>query len=401
MPISLNLLDRPLLMNFLQANAFLICSLLFLQSCSNHTSDISEPSTELANRVITVEGQASINNGAKLFARKEAFKDAIRNASTQLGSAVSSESLLGSTKVVDEWIVNDVYHLQVLSVISDGQQCNSPYRKRLVATGFPIATSGQISANETQDLYSGIPREIMNILSESGNFIGRNETHTVLYARPDMAPELISSTGYQDSTIVQLAQDKGAQFVMSGVIRDMEVESTEYVRGSGFLSQMKSAMRDFVARRGIAIDIYVHDGISGALLFQHRYTDTVIGDVWIPSGYTVGSERFKSTPAGHKISKIIQLASTDIEQLFTCYPFSAKVLKVENNKVYFAAGSQDKLKQGDSLVVYATHSNAGFQEKSLIGVVNVQDIQGKFSVGVMEIISDARKIKAGDLVKSW
>ncbi|MCF6203022.1 MAG: hypothetical protein L3J59_05020 [Methylococcaceae bacterium] len=389
-------------MNFYPVRAFFLCSLFFLQACATQQStENSQASVTQINRVVTTEGKAKIIKGAKLTARKQAFKNAISNATIQLNHLVSSKSLLGSTKVVDEWIDDEVYHLQVLSVISDSQKCVSPYRKSIVVTGFPIATSGQVSGNETQDLYSGIPREIMNILVETGNFIGHNNTHTVLYSRPDMAPEMISSTGYQDSTVVQLAQDKGAQFVMSGVIRDLEVESTEYVRGSGFMSQVKSAMRDFVARRGLSIDVYVHDGINGTLLFQHRYTDTIIGDVWIPSGYTVGSERFKSTPAGHKISKIIHLASKDIGQLFACYPFSAEVLKVQENKIFFAAGAQDKLKLGDRLVVYAVNSNSGFQEKSLIGVVNVQEVQSKYSVGVMEIVSDARKVKAGDLVKSW
>ncbi len=389
-------------MNFFPVNAFLFCCLLFLQACaSQQSTENSSVAVNPANRVVTTEGKATIIKGAKLIARKQAFKNAISNATRQLDHIVSSKSLLGSTKVVDEWIVDDVYHLQVLSVISDDQQCNAPYRSSIIVTGFPIATSGQISGNESQDLYSGIPREIMNVLVETGNFIGHNDTHTVLYSRPDMAPEMFSATGYQDSIVVQLAQEKAAQFVISGVIRDFEIESTEYVRGSGFMSQMKSAMRDFVARRGVSIDVYVHDGISGALLFQHRYTDTIIGDVWIPSGYTVGSERFKATPAGHKISKIIQLASKDIGQLFACYPFSAKVLKVQENKIFFAAGAQDKLKLGDRLVVYALNTNSGFQEKSLIGVVNVQEVQSKFSVGVMEIVSDARKVKAGDLVKSW
>lgn len=363
--------------------------------------EAAESNSEPVLRPVTVQGQAVINKGAILLARKQAFMSAIRNASLESGSQHSSEAILGSIKVVDEWVEGDVYHLQVLAVLSEDQVCNSPYRKKIIATGFPSVVSGQISGNETQDLYGGIPREMLNILMESGDFIGKNETHTVLYSRPDMAPEIIDETGYQDSVVVQMAQEQGAQFVLSGVIRDLEVESTEYVRGAGVLSQIKSMMRDFVARRGVAIDVYVHDGMSGALLFQHRYTDTVIGDVWIPSGYTVGSERFKSTPSGHKISEIINLASKDIGRLFTCYPFSTKVLKVEGKKVYLAAGSQEKLNKGDSLVVYAVKGSSVMQENELIGVIKIQSVQTGFSVGVMELASDVRRIKAGDLVKSW
>lgn len=382
---------------------FLFISLFFMQACATKPSaEITKPIIQPSSRAITVQGQAPINKGAKLLARKQAFRMAIRNASIEAGSQFSAETILGSTKVVDEWVVDNVYYVQVLAVLSEGEQaCSSPYRKKITVTGFPGVVSGQISANETQDLYSGIPREMMNILMETGNFIGKNQTHTVLFSRPDMAPEIIDEAGYQDSIIVQLAQEQGAQFVLSGVIRDFEVESTEYIRGAGLLSQMKSMMRDFAARRSIAIDVYVHDGMTGALLFQHRYTDTVIGDVWIPSSYAVGSERFKSTPSGHKISQIIQLASKDIGHLFACYPFAAKVLKVENSKVYIAAGSQDKLRRGDSLVVYALKGSSAMQVNEIIGVINIQSVQANFSVGEMELVSDARKIKAGDLVKSW
>lgn len=381
---------------------FFFCSLIFIQACAvKPPGQEDQVNAVPASRAITMQGQASIKQGAKLLARKQAFRSAIRNISQQAGSQFSSEAILGSTKVVDEWIDNDIYHLQVVALLSEGQVCNSPYRKKIIATAFPGVVSGQLSANETQDLYSGIPREMMNIMMESGNFIGRNETHTVLYSRPDMAPEIFDDTGYQDSIVVQLAQQQGAQFVLSGVIRDFEVESTEYVRGAGVFSQVKSLMRDFVARRGVAIDVYVHDGLTGVLLFQHRYTDTVIGDVWIPSGYTVGSERFKSTPSGHKVSQIIQKASKDVGHLFACYPFSTTVLKVDNKKVYIAAGVQEKLKKGDSLVVYAARGSSTMQENELVGVINIQNVQGEFSVGYMEMTSDTRKIKPGDLVKSW
>ncbi len=393
-------------MNFFRL--FIFCSILLIQACARQ--NVQETSTnsdsvpleheESTERVITAQGQAIINNGATLLARKQAVNNALRNVSLAAGNNLSAGMLIGSTKVVDEWVADNIYHIQVLAVLSTGQYCNSPYRKRILATAFPIVISGQISGNETQDLYSGIPREIMNIMLESGDFIGRNKTHTVLYSRPDMAPEIINQEGYQGSMITQLAEEHGSQFVLSGVIRDFQVESTEYTRGSGVLARAKSLLRDFVARRGLSIDIYVHDGASGALLFQNRYTDTIIGDVWIPIGYTVGSERFKGTPSGHKISKIIQLASKDIRRVIGCYPLSAKIIKVDRKKVYIAAGSQDKLKVGDSLVVYSRNLNSGMQQNELIGVLIIKDVQAEFSIGAMEVVSNSRRIKAGDWVKS-
>ncbi len=385
---------------------FIVPLLLLLQACAGLTQQSDQQPVEKQAKVVTTEGQAVIQKGALIEARVQAIQVAIRKAVSLGGAEQNSSHLVANTKVVDEWQENGRYHVQIVTVISNDSFCQPPYKKRIVATAFPLVTTGQISGNESQDLYSGIPREIMNQLMESGDFIGRNQTRTVLYSRPDLAPEIVSDSDYGDSTILDLARQNNSQFVLSGVIRDFEVESTEYVRGAGILAQIKSAVRDVVARRGITIDIYVHDGLSGSLLFQHRYSDSILGDVWIPSGYAVGSERFKATPAGQKISQIIQSASDDILRVFGCYPFTARVVKIENNQVVIAAGAQDKLKPGDTLVVYAgSRLMQGLgqpgSQKEPIGLLKLESVNAMFASGSMEIPIKIRKVKAGDWVKSW
>ncbi len=385
---------------------FIVPLLLLLQGCAGLTQQSDQQPVEKQAKVVTTEGQAVIQKGALIEARVQAIQVAIRKAVSLGGVEQNPSHLVANTKVVDEWQENGRYHVQIVTVISNDAFCQPPYKKRIVATAFPLVTTGQISGNESQDLYSGIPREIMNQLMESGDFIGRNQTRTVLYSRPDLAPEIVSDSDYGDSTILDLARQNNSQFVLSGVIRDFEVESTEYVRGAGILAQIKSAVRDVVARRGITIDIYVHDGLSGSLLFQHRYSDSILGDVWIPSGYAVGSERFKATPAGQKISQIIQSASDDIRRVFGCYPFTARVVKIENNQVVIAAGAQDKLKPGDTLVVYAgSRLMQGLgqpgSQKEPIGLLKLESVNAMFASGSMEIPIKIRKVKAGDWVKSW
>ena len=385
---------------------FIVPLLLLLQACAGLTQQSDQQPVEKQAKVVTTEGQAVIQKGALIEARVQAIQVAIRKAVSLGGVEQNPSHLVANTKVVDEWQENGRYHVQIVTVVSNDAFCQPPYKKRIVATAFPLVTTGQISGNESQDLYSGIPREIMNQLMESGDFIGRNQTRTVLYSRPDLAPEIVSDSDYGDSTILDLARQNNSQFVLSGVIRDFEVESTEYVRGAGILAQIKSAVRDVVARRGITIDIYVHDGLSGSLLFQHRYSDSILGDVWIPSGYAVGSERFKATPAGQKISQIIQSASDDIRRVFGCYPFTARVVKIENNQVVIAAGAQDKLKPGDTLVVYAgSRLMQGLgqpgSQKEPIGLLKLESVNAMFASGSMEIPIKIRKVKAGDWVKSW
>ncbi|MGZ4958135.1 MAG: flagella assembly protein FlgT middle domain-containing protein [Methylomonas sp.] len=372
-----------------------------LLGCSDGKQRLT--SSDIEARQISAEGSAFVGEGGKGQARREAMDAAIAVASEQLKRKNTATNLIGDVKVVDEWQEGNVYHVQILAVLSDKQSCASFHRKKIVATAFPIATSGQISGTESQDLYGGIPREINNRLMESGDFIGHNLTNTVLYTRPDMAPEILPSSNYSGSSIINIAQQHGAQFVLSGVIRDFKIESGEYVRGSGILAGIKAQVRDIIGRRSIGIDVYVHDGFTGALLFQHRYTDSILGDISLPAGYTVGSERFNATPAGHKIDQIIRQASEDIRSVFGCYPFASRVTEVFDHRVVIAAGAQDKVKVGDKFKVYPAFSNAdgaGVAITAGMGILTITEVSSNAAQGILDDESQTFRVLPGFWVKT-
>lgn len=372
---------------------------LLVSACSDSKQRLNPG--EIAARQVTAEGSAFVGQGGKEQARREAVDAAVGIASEQLKSRNAGATLVSDIKVVDEWQDGNVYHVQVLALLSDKPACGSVYRKKIVATGFPVMNPDQISSSESQDLFAGIPREINNRLMETGEFIGRNLTNTVLYSRPDMAPEILPSTMYIGSSIQNIARQYDAQFVLSGVIRDFKIESTEYVRGSGLFAEIKSMVRDMVGRRGIGIDVYVHDGFTGALLFQHRYSDSILGDVSLPAGYTVGSERFDSTPAGHKITRIIKQASEDIYGVFNCYPFASRVTQVVGKHIIIAAGAQDKVKPGDQFKIYQ-QINSG--QSSVLGesqgVLTITDVTSNSAQGTIDADGQVLSVHPGDWVKS-
>jgi hypothetical protein len=425
----------------------LVPIILLSLSCANNTVQ-----QKASANVVTVEGQAAIAKGMPLLARKQALQDAIRQASMQSAVNIHSQTLLSqndisldtlsmrtaatvsNSKVIKEWTTDNIYHVVAMVELSTDNACAAHYRKRILATAFPLAKQEQVTGYETQDLSSGIPRELNNILIESGDFIGSNATNINLYPRPDLAPalqdqaayrssnfgagaagtgiaELQSNTAaYRPSKVMQLAASNGVQFVLSGVIRDLEVESSEYMRGAGPLAFARSLARDVVARRGIGIDIYVHDGHTGALLFQQRYVDDVIGDVWIPATYTVGSERFNATSTGEKIAQIIDRASSDIRQALSCYPFATRIVEIKDDKVFIDAGAQEKLNIGDQLVVYSSNGNGlnldgelSFigKDKQPAGILTIRSITPRYAIGSLEVPARELGIKVGDWVKSW
>lgn len=394
--------------------------ILLSQSCANNVQPHAN--------AVTVEGQAAVNKDMPLLARKQALQDAIRQASMQSSVDIHGRTLINqhnapldtlsvrtaasvsNTNVIKEWTTDGIYHVVAMVELSPDSSCTPHYRKRIIATAFPLAKQEQVIAYETQDLPNGIPREINNFLIESGDFIGSNATNINLYPRADLAPEIHDQTAYRPSKVMQIAASNGVQFVLSGVIRDLEVESTEYMSGAGPLAFARSLAREVVARRGIGIDVFVHDGLTGALLFQQRYTDTVIGDVWIPATYTVGSERFNSTSTGEKITQIIDQASTDIRQSLNCYPFATRIVEVKDKEVVINAGAQERLNVGDQLAVFSTSGNdlnldggVSFigKDRQATGVLTIRSVSSRYSVGALEAPARELGIKVGDWVKSW
>ena len=384
-----------------KTRASLSLVLLFLAGCS---SEVKPPLTAeaVAARQVTAEGSAFIREGGIEGARREAMNAAIMEATERLRRSNGGANQIGDVKVVDEWQQGDVYRTQIVAQITDKSVCNSPYRKKIVATAFPMMASDQLFGSESQDLMGGLPREISNQLMESGAFLSRNAANTVLYSRPDLAPEMDAASG-SSAVVTDVARRYEGQLVLSGVIRDFKIESSQYVRGTGVLAEIKALSRDIVSRRSIGVDVYVHDGFTGALLFQHRYTDSILGDVSLPAGYSVGSQRFADTPAGNTINDIIRQASADIYRTFSCYPFATRVTQVVNNRVFIAAGSQDKVRVGDRFKLYPAISSVYGSSGEIVesqGTLTITEVTSNSAQGMLNPEGKPLRVYPGDWVKS-
>jgi hypothetical protein len=149
--------------------------------------------------------------------------------------------------------------------------------------------------------------------------------------------------------------------------------------------------------------------MSGALLLQRRYVDKSEGSVMIPASYTVGSDGFRTTETGKKITEIIDKASNDIQQTLNCYPFATRIADIKGNKVFIDAGAQEKLNVGDQLIVYGTaseglHLEGGSSfitsDKQPVSVLTIQSVTARYAIGTIEGSIGKLGIKVGDWVRS-
>ncbi|MDT8406878.1 MAG: flagella assembly protein FlgT middle domain-containing protein [Methylococcales bacterium] len=387
------------------------------------------PTTPPPSQVIISEGQAELGAGGRLLARKQALQDAIKNASlgqqalllgrTDIANnqvmfdlfTLRTAAAVNSTTLLDEWQEGPYLNVRARVELSHLQQCPLLYRKRLVATAFPLAHAEHVSAAETTDLSQGLSRELLNQLTESGEFIGINRTSISLYPSANNAPEPPDYRLDQVNVIRQMATDSHAQLVLSGIIRDLQIEPNLPVSGADPWQQLKSVTRKFWRKRSLAIDIFVHDGLTGALLAQFRYQDQISGDFWLPKQYPLGGPGITTHALGDALSALIRRATQDIRAALRCYPFTARIIRIEPpDRVFIDAGAQEGLQVGDQLVVYHDQSGDLYlnNQQEYIGpdpqpatVMTLTDVKPRYARGRLDAESYALNLKTGGWVKAW
>jgi len=143
--------------------------------------------------------------------------------------------------------------------------------------------------------------------------------------------------------------------------------------------------------------------------FSSVMFDDVMGDVWIPETYTVGSERFNATSTGEKIAEIIDQASRDIRESLSRYPLVTRIIEIKDDDVFIDAGEQENLDIGDELEVYSAtgdHFNldAGVsfmgKDHEPAGVLTIRNITPRYAIGSLEDPASELGVKVGDWVKS-
>lgn len=356
-----------------------------------------------ASRVIESTGSAYINNGAQHLAKENAIKNAMQQALLQNKAHIDSYSSTNASilvidsarvntsgtvedvKVLDEWVKDEIYFVRIRANIPDSNDTEKPkslrYRKKVAAIQFDVLHRRQIY--DLKNIEFELPREILRRMDNTGDYISVDATQ---YLVSDTHPGLV----FDNPGAYKMIGDKtGAQIIISGQIRDMQVIENF-----------------FGDKRRLEIEIYVHDGISGARLARHRFSETVTDASYIQEDEALfSSAGFNKTNYGralnHIIDSQIELVTADINQI----PFSAKIIKVDGTQIYFDAGASSLIHSGDMLMTYKLEPEAlrAMNDKFLghmetpVASLAVQQVQPQFSIGKLEIKNP--DLTPGDIVR--
>lgn len=377
-------------------------------------------------QLVEVTGQAVIYNedivDARYRATEEALKQAVLQANAKvvttdsmINGAVESYSTLagiGRTRnsdIIYESREGNILTVTLMTEVTPDDVCSNGatnrYRKSLGVTGFALQKPQQANLGAIHDIPRLLPRDLAQAINNRGTLNAFAATNVQIY--PDLvnAP---TSTYFDGSltNISHIGDDLGVQYVMTGVIRDLDALGSDRPNvQQGFNNFMEPEELHYM--RNIGIDIYLYDGFSGALLFEENYHE--IGE-WNLNRYTkagYGSANFWSTHFGQSVQQLLERAALDASARLKCQPFMASIFKTEGNRVHINAGSVAGIKLGETLNAYRRYEvfnqlqNRAMQLNNANIKVTIKQVQPNFSIGELSVDTQALNLQPQDVVIAW
>ena len=396
------------------------------------------------------EGIAPIGLDGIAAARPLAIQDALENAALFNGAKVQSQAVkkgkqwgettqvstdaLGDYQLLREWQANGFLHVvvditpvppkvEVAQAVKSGTPtspaiCNNGgYRRKVLISHFWIEHPAH-----TQDLYrfpEGIQIEMVRLLYDTAQFLPQRSPGGAVF---DLQPQVFDPL-IQPERVREMARLYATQFIVAGIVRDTSVSGERYKMAYGneirhgerksvanlpILNFMQVGVKAVPAERRFDMDLFVFDGVSGALVNRHRIAGKAGGDVVQSLGAGLGTLGFAETDYGRLVNDKLQEATVLVGKDLNCIPFSAKITRVEKNAVYIDAGYTSNIRPGDTFKVFKVSPNAmpidsasyfqsmrlGMPEE-MVGTYTVGQVQPLFSKGTVTGVT----VEPGDFVR--
>ncbi|GHD50158.1 hypothetical protein SAMN05216429_108178 [Marinobacter persicus] len=387
------------------------------------------PTLSLAT-VLEGVGHATIQENNLDKARAEARKAAMRDLALQYDARISARDemengeLVTSTTemsavadirnatVVDEYRSGNLLRVTVRGELSEAgsENCKagkaSGLRKRVAVTGFPMVDTAQGGNRSVDDAGEKLPQALVARLQQRGNMQVLGSSRLQLFERlPDAPTSRSNKAANQLTNVVQVARELGAQFVVSGVIRDIGLaDPTAW--GSSIVDKMQRGIGFSDTERRFEVEMMVFDGFSGAAVHRQRF---VTSADWEPDGNGSGgfdSAGFEKSEWGQAVSQVMDQMAMEVSSTLNCQPFMARIARVDGNKVTLESGATAGLRPGDELAVYRSQryfdALGATPELKDAGVsLTLDNVHPDFSNGTMP--SDGRQIniQRDDIAIIW
>lgn len=377
---------------------------------------------------ITAIGSAVLVEDMEV-SRDKAVRDALRQASLQMGGSIHSSQMLVDglvtsdqtslktngqfrhVRILQEKISHGILEVKLRAEFIEEGQCamneGNGYRKAVAVAGFALQSPKEAVLGGLQNIEQHLPSVLANTLNSHHRLHAMDSGNVLMFNSVDRAPS--SQNNLQRLTnSVELAKELGAQFVVSGVIRDLDMinpnASTQQVWDKPLnligLSREKR-LRNFV------LDVYVHDGISGALMFQNTYATA--GE-WAYDDYTrtgFATPVFWKSDYGEHVKDVISKVVDDLNINLGCQPYMAKIIDTHGDYIRLDTGGSVGMRPGDELTVFRTSTFYNLDQEGLTQLhdtkvkATITQVQPRFAIAKLDKTPTRFAIQREDVVVAW
>ncbi|WP_369601350.1 flagellar assembly protein T N-terminal domain-containing protein [Hahella sp. SMD15-11] len=376
---------------------------------------------------VTARGEAPIIDGDVNQARAAAHKAALGQAALLFEAHVTSYDelrdgeLIRSTLEVTsqararrvvverEEVLPDRVRMivradMVAAPACDGRAVNT-YRKRVVLMGTAVAHPDRAGWGGLTGIGRGLPARLQRSLLRAPGVEVLQASHLGIYQDWNNAPA--HETDQRTLTqAVDISRELGAQFVVSTVVRDASLTSPEtfgssVVKTAWRLTPWADRSRRFV------LDVFVHDGFSGALIYRNEYTTS--GEWTLDPALPVvfASDRFLSQPYGEQVERLLERAADDLADTLRCQPFMTRIKQVEDLRLLLDSGANAGIRPGDQFRVYRSRliydgtRLKGTELRDVSLAVKVVQVQPDFAIATFPRNPSRLNIQRDDVLIAW
>jgi hypothetical protein len=384
-------------------------------------------SQPLLAAVVEGVGHASIHNGdidsARALARQAAMRDMalqydarISNSDTVENGVLTNSRLritsnvsARNVQVVDEFRNGQSLRLTLRAEITAQQSsCShgtaSTLKKRVAITGFPLLYPDHARVGRLDDAGEMLPQQLQARLREAGSVQILAATTLRMYGDLLNAPTAQQNDN-RLTNVRQLARELGAQFVVSGVIRDLDVADPSAWNTSVFGALKRSAGAADQSRRFIA-DMVIYDGFSGAPIYQKRFSAREQWNAGPGSASGFASAGFEQTDYGKAVAQVMDDMARSVTDALNCQPFMTRISRVDGDLATIESGATSGLQPSATLQVYRSeqHFDAldATPELTETGVnITLNNVHPEFASGKLSAHGGQTNIQQDDIAVVW
>ncbi len=380
---------------------------------------------------VEATGASVIDHQDLVHARRAAIRDALRQVSFQGALQVSgyqamskgelhtdqlsinTQGSISQMEVLKEEVKNGMMFITVKALIESSGKCEggnyaNGYKRSLAISNFYMERPQSANMGALHNANETLPKEILQRMQGQERLRVFDAAGFQLYNDVSTIPTSVNDRGTL-TTAVDTATRIGSQYVLTGVIRSMDLINPELASERSVIEGLYERTRYKGERfaRELRVDLFIHDGFSGELVTSRSYSTQ--GNWTENRTEKVGfaNPRFWRTDYGQKVDELIEQMVSDLNVQVGCQPFMARITRTDNKRLYIDAGSDAGLRPGDTLNVYRLNTFYDNTQRAFTELIPVdltlslERVQPNFANGSLVTLPEMVNIQQGDVVIAW